>query len=96
MSPPAIAIVRVQAFPGQAAALGDHLNELLVQVRLQPGCQSGELRALDADRWQVSTCWSSQAELDAHLSGPKAQQWLGQLGSGELALGLEFESRSAE
>ena len=96
MSPSAIAIVRIQAFPGQASALGSYLGELLEQVRRQPGCQSGELQALAADRWQVSTCWASQAELEAHLSGPKAQQWLGQLGSGELALGLEFESHSAE
>lgn len=95
MSPSAIAIVRVQAFPGQAAALGLYLGELLTQVRQQPGCQSGELQALDGDRWQVRTCWASEAELDAHLSGPKAQQWLGRLGCGELALGLEFESRSA-
>lgn len=58
MSPSAIAIVRVQAFPGQVAALGRHLNELLEQVRQQPGCQSGELLALAADRWQVSTCWA--------------------------------------
>ena len=96
MSPSAIAIVRVQAFPGQVAALGRHLNELLEQVRQQPGCQSGELLALAADRWQVSTCWASQAALDAHLAGAKAQQWLSQLGSGELALGLEFESRRGE
>jgi len=96
MSPSAIAIVRVQAFPGQAAALGEHLNDLLAEVRQQPGCQSGELQALAADRWQVSTCWTSQDELDAHLAGPKAQQWLGRLGCGELALGLEFESRSAD
>lgn len=75
MSPSAIAIVRVQAFPGQVAALGRHLNELLEQVRQQPGCQSGELLA---------------------LAGAKAQQWLGQLGSSELALGLEFESRRGE
>jgi len=95
MSPSAIAIVRVQAFPGQAAALGLYLGELLTQVRQQPGCQSGELQALDGDRWQVRTCWASEAELDAHLSGPKAQQWLGRLGCGELALGLEFESRRA-
>lgn len=95
MSPSAIAIVRVQAFPGQSAALGQYLDELLTQVRQQPGCQSGELRALAADRWQVRTCWASQAELDAHLAGPQAQQWLGRLGSGELALGLEFESQGA-
>ncbi|QRY77686.1 antibiotic biosynthesis monooxygenase [Pseudomonas sp. PDNC002] len=96
MSPSAIAIVRVQAFPGQATALGSYLGELLEQVRRQPGCQSGELRALAADRWQVSTRWASEAELEAHLSGAKAQQWLSQLGCGELALGLEFESRSAD
>lgn len=96
MSPSAIAIVRVQAVPGQAAALGAHLSALLAQVRRQPGCQSGELHALAADRWQVLTRWASQAELEAHLSGPSAQAWLGQLGCGDLALGLEFESRSAE
>ncbi|MDF3866400.1 antibiotic biosynthesis monooxygenase [Pseudomonas denitrificans (nom. rej.)] len=96
MSPSAIAIVRVQAFPGQAAALGEHLNQLVTQVRQQPGCQGSELQELAADRWQVLTRWTSQAELEAHLSGPKAQQWLGQLGCGDLALGLEFESRSAE
>ncbi|MFR0690456.1 putative quinol monooxygenase [Enterobacterales bacterium AE_CKDN230030158-1A_HGKHYDSX7] len=96
MSPSTIAIVRVQAFPGQAGALGTYLGELLEQVRRQPGCESGELQALAADRWQVSTRWASQAELDAHLSGPKAQQWLGRLGCGELALELEFESRAAE
>lgn len=92
----AIAIVRVQAFPGQATALGAFLGDLLDQVRQQPGCQSGELKVLGDDRWQVQTCWDSQAELDAHLSGPKAQQWLAQLGCGDLALGLEFESHSAE
>nr|WP_294975779.1 antibiotic biosynthesis monooxygenase family protein [uncultured Pseudomonas sp.] len=96
MSPSAIAIVRVQAFPGQGSALGAHLNELLDQVRQQPGCQSGEVRALAADRWQVQTRWASQADLEAHLSGSKARQWLGRLGCGELALGLEFESRSAD
>lgn len=95
MSPSAIAIVRVQAFPGQATALGSYLNELLEQVRQQPGCQSGELQVLGADRWQVSTRWSSQTALEAHLAGDKAQLWLGRLGCGELALGLEFESRSA-
>ena len=46
MSPSAIAIVRVQAVPGQAAALGTHLSALLAQVRRQPGCQSGELLSL--------------------------------------------------
>ncbi|MBB4864961.1 quinol monooxygenase YgiN [Pseudomonas nitritireducens] len=96
MTPSAIAIVRVQAFPGQAAALGEHLSRLIAQVRQQPGCQGSELQELAADRWQVLTRWSSQAELDAHLAGPKAQQWLGQLGCGDLALGLEFESRSAD
>jgi quinol monooxygenase YgiN len=96
MSPSAIAIVRVQAFPGQAAALGNHLNEVITQVRQQPGCQCGELQELAAGRWQVLTRWASQAELEAHLAGPKAQQWLGQLGCGDLALGLEFESRSAD
>lgn len=95
MSPSAIAVVRVQAFPGQAAALGRYLGELLEQVRLQPGCQSGELQALAANRWQLSTCWSSQGALDAHLSSPKAQHWLSRLGCSELALGLEFESHSA-
>lgn len=96
MSPSAIAILRVQASPGQATALGAYLGELLDQVRQQPGCQSCELRCLAADRWQVQTCWASQAELEAHLAGPKAQQWLGRLGCGALALGLEFESRSVE
>ncbi|WP_447748819.1 putative quinol monooxygenase [Pseudomonas nicosulfuronedens] len=96
MSPSAIAIVRVQAFPGQAAALGDHLNAWLRQVRQQPGCQSGELQVLAVDRWQVLICWASQAELEAHLCGPSAQQWLGQLSYGNLALGLEFDSRSAD
>lgn len=96
MSPSAIAIVRVQAFPGQAAALGEHLNQLVTQVRQQPGCQGSELQALAADRWQVLTRWASQTELDAHLSGAKAQQWLGRLGCGDLALELEFESRSAD
>jgi quinol monooxygenase YgiN len=96
MSASTLAIVRVQAFPGQAAALGDHLNRLIAQVRLQPGCQGGDLQLLTADRWQVLTRWASQAELEAHLSGPKAQQWLGQLGCGDLALGLEFESRCAD
>lgn len=96
MIPSSIAIVRVQAFPGQAAALGAHLGELITRVRQQPGCQGSELQALAADRWQVLTRWASQAELEAHLSGPTAQQWLGQLGCGDLALGLEFESRSAD
>ncbi|MEE9102706.1 MULTISPECIES: antibiotic biosynthesis monooxygenase family protein [Pseudomonas] len=96
MSPSAIAIVRVQALPGQASALGAYLGELLDQVRQQPGCQSGELKPLGSDRWQVQTRWASQAELEAHLSGPKAQQWLGRLGCGDLALGLAFESRSAD
>jgi len=96
MSSPAIAIVRVQAFPGQAAALGEHLHRLITQVRQQPGCQGSELQELAADRWQVLTRWASQAELDAHLSGPTAQLWLGRLGCGDLALGLEFESRSAD
>ncbi|PJI50364.1 MAG: antibiotic biosynthesis monooxygenase [Pseudomonas sp.] len=96
MSPSALAIVRVQAFPGQAAALGNHLNELIMQVRQQPGCQGSELQELAADRWQVLTRWVSQAALEAHLSGPKAQHWLGQLGCGDLALGLEFESRSVD
>ncbi|MBD9504122.1 antibiotic biosynthesis monooxygenase [Pseudomonas sp. PDM17] len=96
MSPSAIAIVRVQAFPGQAAALSEHLTQLVTQVRQQPGCQGSELQELAADRWQVLTRWASQAELEAHLAGPRAQQWLGQLGCGDLALGLEFESRSAD
>ncbi|WP_152223824.1 putative quinol monooxygenase [Pseudomonas sp. SCB32] len=96
MSPSAIAILRVQAFSGRAGALGIHLGQLLEQVRQQPGCQSGELQALDADHWQLQTHWSSQAELEAHLSGPKAQQWLGQLGWSDLALGLAFESRSVD
>ncbi|MFS2126929.1 putative quinol monooxygenase [Pseudomonas sp. Pseusp97] len=96
MSPSAIAIVRVQAFPGRAAALGEHLHRLISQVRRQPGCQGSELQALAADRWQLLTRWASQAELDAHLSSPKAQRWLNQLGCGDLALELAFESRSAD
>lgn len=96
MSPSAIAIVRVQAFPGQTTALGAFLGDLLDQVRQQPGCQAGELQALGGDRWQIKTLWASQNALETHLSGRKAQQWLGQLGCGELALGLEFESHSAE
>ena len=96
MSPSAIAIVRVQAFPGQAAALGEHLQQLIMQVRQQPGCQGSALQKLAADRWQVQTRWASQAELEAHLFGPKAQRWLGELGCGDLALGLEFENCSAE
>ncbi|MCJ1886424.1 antibiotic biosynthesis monooxygenase [Pseudomonas sp. LA21] len=96
MSPSAIATVRVQAFPGQATALGAYLGELLEQVRLQPGCQSGELTPLDATHWQLQTCWASRAELEAHLSGAKAQQWLSRLGCGDLALGLEFESRNID
>jgi len=95
MSPSAIAIVRVQAFPGQSTALGAYLGELLEQVRQQPGCQSGALQALGVDRWEVETHWTSQTALEAHLSGPTAQRWLAQLGYGDLALGLEFESRRA-
>lgn len=96
MSPSAIAIVRVQAFPGQSTALGAYLGELLEQVRRQPGCHSGELQALGADRWKVETHWTSQTALEAHLSSPKAQRWLALLGCGDLALGLEFENRSAD
>lgn len=96
MSSPAIAIVRVRAAPGRAAMLEKHLGALRDQLRRQPGCQSCELWPLAVDHWQVQSHWISQSELDAHLSGPEAQQWLGHLGCGSLALGLEFESLSAD